>query len=323
MDRKIRIGQVAMFAVAILLLFFAMAAPQIPAETVKTEGESWRQELLEEREQKDIEFKTSATSPLAGSVRLTINAAEKAFIAISDGAVATQSHQGTVVSAQPQAGDKTVFAVFSRQGKWYWGDAAPDVTCLSGERAIAQNVDALSAGSLFKAGRFILAAYPGPDTLALIVFDPQRPQQLAFEHLLYFPPDPVYNVKARLEKLPEKREVKIITTRKLEKTFYRYARVHFLLAGRELVLTALKSSLEGPDAEYLFIPFKDETNGRESYEVGRFIDVPEPSGEEFSLDFNRCYNPLCNYSPAYNCPLPPLENILDVAIAAGEKTYPH
>ena len=65
------------------------------------------------------------------------------------------------------------------------------------------------------------------------------------------------------------------------------------------------------------------SNGKDSYEVGRFLDVPEPAGEEFVLDFNRCYNPLCNYSPAYNCPLPPLENILDIAISAGEKTYPH
>ena len=40
-------------------------------------------------------------------------------------------------------------------------------------------------------------------------------------------------MKARLEKFPEKREVKIITTRKLEKTFYRYARVHFRLQGRD------------------------------------------------------------------------------------------
>ena len=298
---------------AVLLLFFALAGLQIPAETAQNGDEAWQQELLKEREQKDIEFKTSVTSPMAGSARLTITAPGKTFITIVDG----------TVSAQPQAGAGTVFAVFSRQGKWYWDDAAPDVTCRLGERDIAQNVEALPPGSLFQAGRFTLAVYPGPDTLALIVFDPQRRQLLDFEHLLYFPPDARYAVKARLEKFPEKREVKIITTRKLEKTFYRYARIHFQLQGRDLALTALKSSLEGPDADYLFIPFKDMTNGRESYEVGRFIDVPEPAGEEFVLDFNRCYNPLCNYSPAYNCPLPPLENFLDVAIPAGEKTYPH
>jgi uncharacterized protein (DUF1684 family) len=310
---KTWIGKGGTLLFAVLLLFFALLGWQIPAQTVQNGDESWRQELLKEREQKDIEFKTSATSPMAGSARLTIPAPEKKFIAVVNG----------TVSAEAQAGAGTVFAVFSRQGKWYWDNAAPAVTCRLGERAIAPQIDTLPPGSLFKAGRFTLAAYPGPDSLALIVFDSQRRQQLDFKHLLYFPVDPVYAVKARLEKFPEKREVKITTTRKLEKTFFRYARIHFQLQGRELELTALKSSLEGPDAAYLFIPFKDATNGRESYEVGRFIDVAEPDGEEFVLDFNRCYNPLCNYSPAYNCPLPPLENFLDVAVPAGEKAYPH
>jgi uncharacterized protein (DUF1684 family) len=295
-----------------LLLFFSLTAP-LTAETIGNGDESWLPELLKERQQKDIEFKTSATSPMAGSVRLTVSAAGKTFIAIVDKSVVTE----------PQAGAGTIFSVFAKDGKWYWSDAAPDVTCRLGGRAIAQNADVLGAGSLFQAGRFTLAVYPGPDTLALIVFDPQRPQLLAFERLLYFTPDPAYVVKGRLVKFPEQREVKIITTRKLEKTFYRYARIHFQLQGRDLELTALKSSLEGPDSAFLFIPFKDATNGRKSYAVGRFIDAVEPAGEEFILDFNRCYNPLCNYSPAYNCPLPPLENFLAIAVPAGEKTYPH
>lgn len=313
MHTKTWIGKGGTLLFAVMLLFFAPLGWQIPGQTVQNGDESWRRELLKEREQKDIEFKTSATSPMAGSARLTIIAPDITFITVIDG----------TVSAQPLAGTGAVFAVFSRQGKWYWNNAAPEVTCRLGERAIAPQVDALPPGSLFKAGRFTLAAYSGPDSLALIVFDSQRRQQLDFKHLLYFPVDHVYAVKARLEKFPEKREVKITTTRKLEKTFYRYARVHFQLQGRELVLTALKSSLEGPDSGTLFIPFKDATNGRESYEVGRFIDVAELDGEEFVLDFNRCYNPLCNYSPAYNCPLPPLENFLDAAVPAGEKAYPH
>jgi uncharacterized protein (DUF1684 family) len=117
--------------------------------------------------------------------------------------------------------------------------------------------------------------------------------------------------------------VKIPTTRKLEKTFYRYARIHFIVDNKEFMLTAFKSSLSGTDGEMLFIPFKDSTNGRETYEVGRFLEISEPGQADFVLDFNRCFNPLCNYSPAYNCPLPPLENFLDAAISAGEKTYPH
>jgi uncharacterized protein (DUF1684 family) len=33
------------------------------------------------------------------------------------------------------------------------------------------------------------------------------------------------------------------------------------------------------------------------------------------------YNPYCAYSPAYSCPIPPVENHLKVKIEAGEKSY--
>ena len=297
-------------ALPFLLLCLAMAAF---AQADPRSDDAWKRELLKQREEKDIEFRTAETSPMAGSSRLTLAAPGRHFIAVADGAV----------TAGAQAGPGTVFAVFFKEGSWYWDEGTPGVTCRLGEREIAPGVEALPAGSLFRVQRFSLAVYPGPDVLALIVFDPQRPQRVGFKGLLYFPPDRSYAVAARLEKFAEQRPVKIVTTRKLEKTFYRYARVHFRLRGKEMALTALKTSLDGPDAAYLFIPFKDMTNGSETYEVGRFLDVPEPAQSEFVLDFNRCYNPLCNYSPAYNCPLPPLENFLDVGVPAGEKTYPH
>ena len=202
------------------LLLLAAAASSGAADT-----DTWRQELLKEREQKDIEFKTSVTSPMAGGTRLTVGTPGKTFITIMDG----------TVSVKAQAGAGTVFTVFFREGKWYWDENTPGILCRLGERNIARNVEALIPGSLFKAGRFTLAAYPGPESLALIVFDPQRPQQLDFKHLLYFPPDARYAVPARLEKFPEKREVKITTTRKLEKTFSATFGSRFLrLGGREL-----------------------------------------------------------------------------------------
>ncbi|HEX7502063.1 MAG TPA: DUF1684 domain-containing protein [Acidobacteriota bacterium] len=313
MRRKIRIKKCGAYMFALLSLSWLMIWIPLLAQVTPQGDDAWRQELLKEREQKDVEFKTAATSPMAGSARLTITAHGRTFIAVTDG----------TVSAKAQAGGGTVFAVFFKEGSWHWDESAPNVTCRLAERDIAKSVEALPPGSLFRVQRFSLVAYPGPDSLALIVFDPQRRQLLDFRHLLYFAPDRRYAVPARLEKFAERKPVKIVTTRKLEKTFYRYARVHFRLQGKEMALTALKTSLEGPDANVLFIPFKDLTNGRETYEVGRFLDVPEPAQSDFVLDFNRCYNPLCNYSPAYNCPLPPLENFLDVGVSAGEKTYPH
>ncbi len=161
-------------------VLFLLANLSLLAATAAAGEEAWRRELLKERQLKDVEFKNSATSPMAGSARLTVSAGEKMVVAISSG----------VVSLQPLAGAGSSFAVSAREGKWFWHGASGAVSCNQGERAIAPDVDALTPGSLFKVDRFTLAAYPGPDTLALIVFDPQRPQALHFEHLLYFPPLP-------------------------------------------------------------------------------------------------------------------------------------
>ena len=144
----------------------------------------------------------------------------------------------------------------------------------------------------------------------------------SFESLLYFEPDPVYAVDARLVPFPDPEPVTMLTSRNLEKSFLRYAKIRFRLDGTEQELSAFKYWLEGEGSTILFIPFRDATSGKQSYGAGRFLEIEEPEAEQFVLDFNLSFNPLCNYSPAYNCAIPPRENHLDVAILAGEKTYP-
>jgi len=65
--------------------------------------------------------------------------------------------------------------------------------------------------------------------------------------------------------------------------------------------------------------FRDETTGKESYAVGRYLD-PQPLGDgRYVLDFNLAYSPACAYSEHYNCLIPPRANRLKVAVKAGEK----
>ena len=73
----------------------------------------------------------------------------------------------------------------------------------------------------------------------------------------------------------------------------------------------------------LFIPFTDLTNGHDTYGGGRYLDVPIPPADSTGLvlDFNRAYNPYCAYNNEYSCPVPPAENRVRVAIAAGEKSF--
>jgi uncharacterized protein len=84
----------------------------------------------------------------------------------------------------------------------------------------------------------------------------------------------------------------------------------------------------------LFLPFRDDSAGEETYGGGRYLvdtikgthgrglELGEPNGGEAVLDFNYAYNPSCAYDPRWACPLAPAENRLDEAVTAGERAYP-
>jgi uncharacterized protein len=77
----------------------------------------------------------------------------------------------------------------------------------------------------------------------------------------------------------------------------------------------------------LFIPFRDATNGTETYGAGRYlVDAAksadlggDPAARTLILDFNFAYQPSCAFDPRWACPLAPPENRLAVAVRAGER----
>jgi uncharacterized protein (DUF1684 family) len=73
----------------------------------------------------------------------------------------------------------------------------------------------------------------------------------------------------------------------------------------------------------LFVGFTDLTSAADTYGGGRYIDcvIGDIHDGVMVLDFNKAYNPYCAYTTGYNCPIPPKENDLPVAILAGEKNY--
>ena len=74
------------------------------------------------------------------------------------------------------------------------------------------------------------------------------------------------------------------------------------------------------DEGKLLLVFGDLTNGIESYGSGRFLFVDQsPGNNSVILDFNRAFVPPCGFSIHYNCPIPPIQNRVKVAIRAGEK----
>lgn len=302
---------ICIWTIIFVVTFFAHT------HTGAQDNTKWQEALLKERQEKDEFLKKFPDSHLARSKRIVIPASQAETFII-------ETENDVVLSDKKVPGVQ--LSIQNKQGQWSWYSHAAGVACTAGDKTIEPG-SPLTSNASFKLGRCILMAYPTPDRLLLMVYDPERPQFKHFSHLLYFPPDPKYAVKAVVEKFPTIETFKVHTTQKEEKTFYRFARVKFQIEGKEFQLTAFKFTLNEKDPEYnsMFIPFSDVTSGKETYEVGRFLDVHEPWGKEQAviLDFNRCYNPLCNYSPGFNCPIPPLENYLDIPIKAGEKTYPH
>jgi uncharacterized protein (DUF1684 family) len=60
----------------------------------------------------------------------------------------------------------------------------------------------------------------------------------------------------------------------------------------------------------VFLPFADETSGKETYGAGRYLldtiksaDLGMTDGGKLILDFNFGYAPSCAHSPRYICPL--------------------
>jgi uncharacterized protein (DUF1684 family) len=141
-----------------------------------------------------------------------------------------------------------------------------------------------------------------------------------FKGLKYFPPDQGYRVTSKLERFDMPKLFMIATSTGTRQAYLRYGAFTFEIEERSLKLIVYKST-EDPYARSLFVPFSDETSGRETYAAGRYLDIEEQGGNDYELDFNMAYNPYCAYSEEYTCPIPPVENKLPVNILAGEKNY--
>ena len=150
---------------------------------------------------------------------------------------------------------------------------------------------------------------------------PPEMQGDAFPGLAHYKPDPAYRYVLELAEHETKERVTVETTADGEQRYLRWGAFEFDHDG-ERTLHAYR-----PDqsADRLWVPFRDQTNGETTYGAGRYIDL-EPdthhTADGWVLDLNRAYNPTCAYNHAYECPLIPMDNWLDVPIKAGEKKFP-
>lgn len=145
-----------------------------------------------------------------------------------------------------------------------------------------------------------------------------------FKGLDFFPVNAKFKVKAKLTKTPDAPIFNFPTTTDRVAMYKKYGNVTFTIDGGTYELAIYKD--EFPKEAYknhLFLPFLDKTNGKTSYEGGRFIDVLTTDEEDglIEIDFNEAYNPYCAYSDRYSCPITPRDNYLDLEVKAGVMAY--
>ncbi|MFB6109274.1 MAG: DUF1684 domain-containing protein [Halodesulfurarchaeum sp.] len=143
----------------------------------------------------------------------------------------------------------------------------------------------------------------------------------AFDGLEFFPIDPDFRLTGRLEPFEDAREGTLEATRGPPMPFEHVGQLGIELGGELAVLEVYRAT--GADA--LLLPFRDETNGRETWEHGRYVNISAPgesergSRIEVTVDFNLAYHPLCVHDPTVRSAKPPAENEIRASVRAGER----
>ena len=153
------------------------------------------------------------------------------------------------------------------------------------------------------------------DRYAIRLRDYRNPSLGKLDHIPSYPIQTSYVVDATLEPFDSPRTMTVATEVPGYNEDYQCpGTLNFKLRGKALKLYPFTSG------SGYFLIIGDETSGVETYGAGRFMYASPDSTGRIILDFNRAYNPPCAFTPYATCPKPPRENILPIAVEAGEKT---
>jgi len=146
-------------------------------------------------------------------------------------------------------------------------------------------------------------------------------QKVTFDGIPYFSYDPAWRFETELQPL-EPADAELAHSGDGATAFRRFGFVRFEIGGETFRLSFYWLNTYGGG---VFVPFRDETNGSETYGGGRYLlDTAKGadlghSGTKVILDFNYSYHPSCAHNEAWSCPLAPAENRLEIPVPAGER----
>ncbi|GIF96100.1 DUF1684 domain-containing protein [Catellatospora citrea] len=220
-------------------------------------------------------------------------------------------------------------AYLSVPGRWHADDAGVHIT--------ATPVDGLHTDGALIKGTVTLTPREGApglpvtfdDKLVEVVLrtgrhgirlrDPQSPTLTGFRGVPAFPVDHRWVVPATFEQYAvPRRIVGAAVVDGLEHHHSVRGVLRFAVDGGTYGLLAFDG---GPGR--LSVLFRDATSGVTTHGGVRSVVVADPGGSGPAIiDFNRAVNLPCAFTDYGTCPLPPRENVLPLAVEAGERK-PH
>lgn len=156
--------------------------------------------------------------------------------------------------------------------------------------------------------------------------NPQSPfnakGKIEFSPLKYFPVDENFKFKSKLYEYDTKVIHPIFGTKGEERAAVRYGFFRLTKGTNKFKVNVYGNKVKTGEVYYSIL-FTDKTTGKETYEVGRYIEFELNENKDFiyTIDFNLAFNPYCSYSPNYSCAIPLEDDYLDLQITAGEMKF--
>jgi uncharacterized protein (DUF1684 family) len=197
--------------------------------------------------------------------------------------------------------------------------AAPGAEITSDGKPVTNLALASDAGgkpTILEMGSLSFFVIQRGDRIGVRVKDKKSEALAAFHGLDTWPIQPAWRIDARFEPYNPPKPVQIPNILGQVIDDASPGAIVFDWQGKTYRLDALGSTEEG-----LSLIFGDETNGRETYGAGRFLETGPPRDGKVVIDFNLAYNPPCAFTAFATCPLPPAQNKLALRVEAGEKKY--
>jgi uncharacterized protein (DUF1684 family) len=278
----------------VFVLVSLVVAPAFPASRSAAETEAWRAQR--ERDLKsDTGWLTVAGLTFLKPGANTIGADRDSDVVLpspAPGRAGELTREGRAVFFTPAAGSGITL------------NGAP----------VAERIQ-LTARDRLVSGGVAFHLHESGERVGIRIRDVNSPLRRAFKGLRWFPVRDAWTIDAAF--VPYDRP-RVTTVANVIGDFEQLTvpgEVVFTLKGQEVRLQAAQSG------ERLWLIFTDATSPRDTYRI-RFLYADAPSADgRVTLDFNRAYNPPCAYNPYTTCPVPPPQNRLKVAIAAGERKY--